>query len=307
MTRKGFPQIFSGCTFHFNGIIPRTLRHPSHSIEWRMAEAHGATCLAEQLPDVVTHLLYRPGYERSEKVRAAFRSRICCVPINWMLDSLLQSRMLHESLYRLEGIPTEALPTSSSTILPHHQHAYFMQHHETFALQGAGARQVGSAAKQLQAALVNKAHAQLKIDAPPPLDPIPALVPRVTAAVWQTKPSPGARSMFRGLRFCFAGDEIAEEASAAVAAHGGVVVSDPSNSTHVVFTSDTKKSSIMLSAVQHLDVCGEDDAPFVFVASNWLLDCMYIESLVPPYGPYTATSKLLATLRKRASRAADGS
>ena len=70
LERSGFPQIFQDLVIHFNGIIPRTLKHPSHSIEWRMAERHGARCTNVFDPQVVTTLVYRTGYERSDKVLA---------------------------------------------------------------------------------------------------------------------------------------------------------------------------------------------------------------------------------------------
>lgn len=37
LDRRGVPQIFSGFTIHFNGVIARNLVHPSHAVEWRMA------------------------------------------------------------------------------------------------------------------------------------------------------------------------------------------------------------------------------------------------------------------------------
>ncbi|KAG5492364.1 hypothetical protein GH5_01283 [Leishmania sp. Ghana 2012 LV757] len=127
LDRHGVPQIFSGYSFHFNGIIPRTIMHPSHSVEWRMAERHGATCCASFDPSVVTILIYRPGYERSEKCRACIENHtnIFCVPIAWMMDSLLQSRQIHPSLYRLKSVPPVANPTGGGANLPHHQHPFY--------------------------------------------------------------------------------------------------------------------------------------------------------------------------------------
>ncbi|KAG5467061.1 hypothetical protein LSCM1_01242 [Leishmania martiniquensis] len=127
LDRRGVPQIFAGYSFHFNGIIPRTIVHPSHSVEWRMAERHGANCCATFDPSVVTTLIYRPGYERSEKCRSCIEkhTNIPCVPISWMLDSLLQSRQIHPSLYRLTSVPPVANPTGGGTTLPHHQHPFY--------------------------------------------------------------------------------------------------------------------------------------------------------------------------------------
>ncbi|CBZ31032.1 conserved hypothetical protein [Leishmania mexicana MHOM/GT/2001/U1103] len=127
MDRRGVPQIFSGYNIHFNGIIPRTIMHPSHSVEWRMTERHGATCCVNFDPAVVSILVYRPGYERSEKCRTCIEqhTNIPCVPIAWLLDSLLQSRQIHPSLYRLTRVLPVANPTVGGTDLPHHQHPYY--------------------------------------------------------------------------------------------------------------------------------------------------------------------------------------
>ncbi|KPI90727.1 hypothetical protein ABL78_0163 [Leptomonas seymouri] len=127
LERRGVPQVFAGYFFHFNGIIPRTIVHPSHSVEWRMAERHGASCCTSFAPNVVNILIYRPGYERSEKCRSCIEryTNIPCVPISWMLDSLLQSRQIHPSLYRLTAVPPVANPTVRGTNLPHHQHPYY--------------------------------------------------------------------------------------------------------------------------------------------------------------------------------------
>ncbi|CAJ1035490.1 hypothetical protein, conserved [Leishmania lindenbergi] len=127
LDRYGIPQIFSGYFVHFNGIIPRTLIHPSHAVEWRMAERHGATCCTTFDPSVVNIIVYRPGYERSEKCRICIErySSVSCVPIGWMLDSLLQSRQIHPSLYRLTSVPAVANATVRGTNLPHHHHPFY--------------------------------------------------------------------------------------------------------------------------------------------------------------------------------------
>jgi hypothetical protein len=224
-----------------------------------------------------------------------------------MLDSLLQSRQLHESIYRLEAVPAEAMPTSNSTVLQHHQHPYFMQHYEEFIPEGVTSNaHSGSAAQQLQAALMNRAQKATKMEAPPKLEPIPELVPRLRGATFVTNPSAAARSLFRGMRFVFAGDELADDATPAIEAHGGKVLKGPGSlqaATHVVFTSADKKSDTMLGAVEELQRRADGGlAALTLVASNWLLDAMFLESAPPALGPYTATEKLLATLAKRLSK-----
>lgn len=136
LSRKGTPQIFSGMRVHFNGIIPRTLKHPSHSVEWRMAERHGAVCEMVFDPATTNLLIYRPGYERSDKVRLCVERyhNIHCIPISWLLDSLLQSRQIHPVLYRLQSVPSVALPTVRGPVLPHHQHPFYVMHAEEYAL-----------------------------------------------------------------------------------------------------------------------------------------------------------------------------
>ena len=136
LDRSGVPQIFQDLVIHFNGIIPRTLKHPSHSIEWRMAERHGARCTNVFDPQVVTTLVYRTGYERSDKVRLCVERymRIPCVPVAWMLDLLLQSRQIHPSLYRLQAVPAVALPTVRGSNLPHQQHPFFVMNADEYAL-----------------------------------------------------------------------------------------------------------------------------------------------------------------------------
>lgn len=137
MDTRGIPQVFKGLVIHFNGIIPRTLRHPSHAIEWRMAERHGARIEANFDPEVVTTLVYRPGYERSDKVRLCieqYSMKIPCLPITWMLECMLQARRLHPNLFRLQFVPSVALPTSKGSVLPHHQHPFYVQNVAEYAL-----------------------------------------------------------------------------------------------------------------------------------------------------------------------------
>jgi hypothetical protein len=101
-----------------------------------MAERHGATCDIVFDVSQTNILVYRPGYERSDKVRLCLTryQHIPCVPISWLLDSLLQSRQIHPVLYRLQAIPTVALPTVRGPLLPHHQHPYYVLNAEEYAL-----------------------------------------------------------------------------------------------------------------------------------------------------------------------------
>lgn len=126
LDRKGIPQIFAGFCFHFNGIIPQVLKHPSHAVEWRMAERHGAVC-SVSFDESVNLLVYRPGYERSDKCRYCVGSRkVNAVPISWMLDSLLETRQINISFYRLTAIPDFAKITTVGSNLPHYEHPFFL-------------------------------------------------------------------------------------------------------------------------------------------------------------------------------------
>ncbi|CCW68970.1 unnamed protein product [Phytomonas sp. Hart1] len=127
MDRHGVPQIFAGYAIHFNGVIPRTILHPSHSIEWRMVERHGAVCIPKFDPVTVNLLLYRQGYERSEKCRLCveYHTHIPAVPITWMMESLMQSRQIRPALYRLNSIPALAGSSMIGNVIPHHNHPYY--------------------------------------------------------------------------------------------------------------------------------------------------------------------------------------
>lgn len=134
MDRKGIPQIFAGYSIHFNGVIPRTLMHPSHAVEWRMAERHGAVCMMDFTSDV-NLLVYRPGYERSDKCRRCVESGpAVAVSIRWMLDSLLETRQIHPSIHQLKFIPDVATATPKGTDLPHYQHPYFVLKAKEYAI-----------------------------------------------------------------------------------------------------------------------------------------------------------------------------
>lgn len=134
LDRKGIPQIFAGFCIHFNGVIPRILKHPSHAVEWRMAERHGAMCSVD-FDDKVNLLVYRPGYERSDKCRRCISSnRVSAVPIIWMLDSLLETRQISISFYRLTAVPEVAKCTTSGSSLPHYEHPFFLLKAKEYAI-----------------------------------------------------------------------------------------------------------------------------------------------------------------------------
>jgi hypothetical protein len=309
MPTRGYPQLFAGMVMHWNGVIPRTLKHQSHSIEWRMAEAHGAKCEVDFIPDRVTHLIYRPGYERSEKVRAAItRLGIRCMPITWVLDSLLQSRALHESLYRLSEVPTQALPTGSGAMLQHYHHPYFAAHYSTFSIPGldCGGPEGASTRSKMVGSSAAASREDDRLDLPQ-LRAIPTVERRVAAQAWPT--TVGSTDLFLGASMFFASapasDDEGQARERAIIAHGARVVRDLGDATHVIYNVDDKKSDAMQQAVVlRDDRTAQGDESLVLATEAWLLDCLFLNEAVPPAAMYAPSDKLLSTLRKKAARAA---
>ena len=342
MEKRGVPQIFSGLVFHFNGIIPRSTKHPSHSVEWRMAERAGAKCAVDFDLGTLTTLIYRPGYERSDKVKLCVErhsSTVNTVSINWMLDSLLQSRQIHPSLYRLTQIPAVALPTVKGIILPHHQHPYYVVNAEEYSI---------SPLPQQQARIVLKSKTQSgDVEPPPKAREVPAFqwvtVPIFQAAaealgvdkptivsdaevdefentarrsrgVEVLKAAKNRRNpkLFAGVVFALSEALSKDAAIKAALTNFGAKVADVNPSdfaasikeagvTHVLYDHDDKKSDMLISATALLETDG--GAAPVFCEANWAEDCLTLDEMLPCVGPYVPTAKLLATLaKKRAKR-----
>ncbi len=321
----GWPAIFKGMVFHFNGVIPRTLKHSSHSIEWRMAEAHGAR-VTNDFPQGVTHLIYRPGYERSEKVRMSIaRLGVKCMPIAWMLDSMLQSRELYEGLYKLTQIPAQALPTSSGVMLAHYQHPFYVGNSDSFQIPGydGGGPESASLVKKNESG-GGSGGVSSSISGGggsgsggqsgpttdpagfPKLQPIPEVVPRVAAAHY---PSESGNSMLFAdcnFYFTFAATE-GDNREAAIEIHGGKVLTNNTmeGTNYFIYHPEDKKSEDMIQAILYHDnevAKGDEGNPPVFVNVNWLLDCFFLDEIVPPTSFYMPTEKLMSTLRKKAAR-----
>lgn len=308
--QSGWPQIFTGMVFHFNGVIPRTLKHTSHSIEWRMAEAHGARVTGD-FPERVTHLIYRPGYERSEKVRAALvKHNVKCMPIAWMLDSMLQSRELFENLYKLAQVPAQALPTSSGVMLAHYQHPYYVANAEAFAVpgyDGGGPESAALLSKKEETGAGNGGGGGGADPAGfPKMQPIPAVESRVAASFYPS--TSGNPVLFHGasIFFTFAATE-GDNRERAVEKHGGLVLTNTmEGATYIIYHPDDKKGELMQQAVLFYDakVATGDQQPPALVTVSWLLDCFFLDEIVPPTGLYVPSEKLMGTLRKKAARAA---
>ena len=341
-----FPQIFRSLTFHFNGVIPRTLKHPSHSIEWRMVEAHGATCAAELEPARVTHLIYRPGYERSEKVRSCITKHgIPCMPVNCVLDSMLQSRALHESLYRLGEVPPHANGIGPGSLLPHHQHPYFVANHGWFELRelSGGSSAASGSSAAVGGGEMTGAHSSFAGsfgkaatggaprfgpkgvgEAPPQISAINISEVSLRTSRQKSWPPAGAhnRFLFSNMTFTFAQGKLDLDGNPDHAAMAQCVTSrgaaaldglSPAT-THLIFASDDKKSNAMVAAVAAMDSLREGgarsgpptcNAALVLASLAWVQDCVWLGEVLPVLGEYGASDKLLATLRKRRLRSGE--
>lgn len=305
----GQPLVFEGMHIHFNGVIPRTMRHISHSAEFRMAERHGA--VVEEIFDVtrVTHLVYRVGYERSDKVRRALRANIPCLPIDWFLESLMQSRPLLVGPMRLRAVPDASLPTTAGLDLPHHSHPFYVAHGDEYLLEqpspqgpsfvvpakggGGGDRRGADGADA-----AGGGGALFVYPAPMP----PLSVRNCVAAACAAPVRADTSGLFGGIRAALT-PHVAATCGGAIAAfqaRGGSVVDTHDSATHVVFASDDKKGQLMQDAAAAL----EAGAPLLLVTIGWIEDSLMLAELLPPVGPYAATAKLLQTLAKRRTRGA---
>ncbi|CAD2216540.1 hypothetical protein AGDE_12456 [Angomonas deanei] len=346
MSRHGVPQIFAGFCIHFNGIIPRTLIHPSHSVEWRMAERHGAVCLPKFDPRQVNLLIYRMGYERSEKCRACLEkyTHVHVVPITWMLDSLLQSRQIHPMLYRLTSIPAVAQPTVKGTNLPHHQHPYFQINKDDYAIptsfpQKKGGEQPLKAIKgismkagevppdmadklppffdidPLQYTNVDVFEAALKCGAAKGKaaaadDDNDEIEERRKGAGIELLASQSAlnkvdKMLLSGITAALSpalqkNDKIIKTlemcGAKVLKVDGSVEDALKNEATHVLYAHEDKKSDMMIVAA-HLVAT---DLPGLQLAqSNWVEDSLILGELLPLYGMYVPTPKLMETLNKK--------
>lgn len=344
MEKRGVPQIFSGLGFHFNGIIPRSLKHPSHSVEWRMAERAGAKCAVEFDLGTLTTLIYRPGYERSDKVKLCVErhpSAVNTVSINWMLDSLLQSRQIHPSLYRLSQIPAVALPTVKGTILPHHQHPFYVVNADEYTIVPLP--------QQQQTRMVLKSRTEAgDVEPPPKAREIPApqwacvsileaaanattaekskevatdddveefenTARRGTKGIEVLKDAKNRRNpkLFAGIVFALS-EAIATNATVKTAlTNFGAKVVDVDASGYAASIKEARvthvlfdhddKKSDMMISATVL-VETEGAAAPVFCETCWVEDCLTLDELLPCTGPYVPTAKLLATLAKKRSK-----
>ncbi len=306
-----------------------------------MAERHGAKVTEEMDLDEITHLIYRPGYERSEKVRRAFAKKndIHVVPISWFLDSLLQSRPIHEAMVSLKAIPDTPTPVGKGTVLPHHGHPFYAANAEDYeiltpeereamkqetealrqeaASKGAARRETSVVAGS-SAAAGGAAGGAADMRTVPPLPQFgPLKTHRTPLAQVQC-----SKHLFTGISFVFSPSCETEGFPLIAKEHGAREVRlqletsaapmDLSTATHVVYHNSDKKSSFMLDAVSQLLPSGSPasaaapstvagGAAFL-VSQQWFEDCLLMNERIPELGPYTPSEKLLTTLQKKKAK-----
>eukprot|EP00659_Diplonema_papillatum_P005709 gene5709-8715_t len=113
LSKEGVPQIFEGVKCAFTGIIPRSLPHWSLWKEWQLAEQRGARPLNE-ITTRCTHLIFKEGFERSDKVRKA-RNMACNMKIvcsEWFYQSVALGVRLDEDPYTLSNPQTKLVASS---------------------------------------------------------------------------------------------------------------------------------------------------------------------------------------------------
>eukprot|EP01064_Diplonema_japonicum_P022229 TRINITY_DN3191_c0_g1_i5.p1 TRINITY_DN3191_c0_g1~~TRINITY_DN3191_c0_g1_i5.p1 ORF type:complete len:315 (+),score=39.74 TRINITY_DN3191_c0_g1_i5:51-995(+) len=112
LDKEGIPQIFEGVRCVFTGIIPRSIPHWSEWKEWQEAEQRGASPLNEITMDM-THLIYKEGFERSDKVRKSQKmGNVKVVCSEWYYQSVSLGVRLDEDPYNLT-LPQKKLVAAS--------------------------------------------------------------------------------------------------------------------------------------------------------------------------------------------------
>eukprot|EP00759_Apiculatamorpha_spiralis_P014893 PhF_6_TR21657/c4_g3_i1/m.30862 len=295
--KNKFPQIFAGCRFHFNGIVQKSLLSQSFNKEWRMAQAHGADCVAEfdvRSTKQITHLIYRRGYERSDKVRAAVsNTQIFVVPVEWMLDCMMARQRLPEAEIRLITIPVRALPLDpTATTLEHHKHPYYVANQERFPEPS-----VTEVAQAKQAVKLAQSKSKSMQGAPIMKVPKPPEVTITSLEVWP-KLLPGAKfpPLFGGTRMLFSDGCPAEAKQCAVAF--GATLQNPEvglapGVTHLIYCNEDRKSPIVAQGILG-GLAALQIAPLI-----WVQDSIQARELLPNAGPYTIPQKLLNSVKKK--------
>ena len=292
--RDKFPQIFDGLRFHFNGIVQKSLLSQSFNKEWRMAVAHGAECTTEcdlRSVKMISHLIYRRGYERSDKVRAAcLNPKAFVVPVEWMLDSMMAKQRLPEGDVRLKEIPLRALPLDpNSTSLEHHRHPFYVANHEKFPEPSAvEVTRAKTTAKQHQEES-KKENSMVKV---PLLEAtnLTVIEPWPIAAKSQLPVLSGCRLLFT--------ESCPAQAKECVAQHGAIVVTSEQGLaapglTHLIYAPEDRKSPLMAQAILAAK------SSLVITPLLWVQDCVQAKEHLPNAGPYVIPAKLLNAVKKK--------
>lgn len=292
--RSKYPQIFTGCRFHFNGIIPKSLLSLSFNKEWRMAVAHGAECTTDcdlRSSNMITHLIYRRGYERSDKVRAAcLNPSVFVVPVEWMLDSMMEQQRMPEAGVRLCQVPLRSLPIDlTATSLEHHRHPFYVANHDKFPEPSAAEMAQAKAA----ARVIQETGSKLQKLAPPPAEPTLTVI-----EPWPVGAQKAQLPVLSGTTILMS-DGCPAEARTCAQQHGALLapageagLSTP-GLTHLVYAPEDRRSPHLARAV----VMGS--ASLIIAPLLWLQDCVQAKEHLPNAGPYVIPPKLLNSLRKK--------
>eukprot|EP01062_Namystynia_karyoxenos_P005874 TRINITY_DN12021_c0_g1_i1.p1 TRINITY_DN12021_c0_g1~~TRINITY_DN12021_c0_g1_i1.p1 ORF type:complete len:319 (+),score=91.26 TRINITY_DN12021_c0_g1_i1:97-1053(+) len=259
LPKEGIPQIFEGMRMVFTGIIPRSIPHSSEWKEWQIAEQRGAKPM-DGLNEQMTHLIYREGYERSEKVKRALKMKGCNVKVliaDWFYQSVNLGMALDEAPYDLRA--------------PH--------------------RQLRSAKVQDQAGDIATSYSAqiMKIGTGvPPGVPVGKQVSKALGPngvySWLVIPkdkNPLFASAAIGAAFS---DGVPEKDRQLAAAYSAKLCKSPGDAeaTHLICAPGDEGASCVAEARQHC---------LFIVTLEWMHNCIQCQEVLPAYGPYKVVKR----------------
>eukprot|EP01063_Lacrimia_lanifica_P019688 TRINITY_DN27142_c0_g1_i1.p1 TRINITY_DN27142_c0_g1~~TRINITY_DN27142_c0_g1_i1.p1 ORF type:complete len:324 (+),score=124.27 TRINITY_DN27142_c0_g1_i1:58-1029(+) len=260
LKKDGIPQIFEGMRCVFTGIIPRSIPHWSEWKEWQEAEQRGARPLNE-ISSEMTHLIYKEGFERSDKVRKAQKQgNVKCVCSEWYYQCISLGVKLDEDPY-LINLPQKKLVAAS--------------------VQNATKDIVASYTEQLAA--INATLDAVTKAGTADLEPV-----RVSIALmedgnfhWMGKPKE-ARPLFQDCMIAYS-DAVPTSHRDLVSAYAGKLTTNLKDATHLVIAPEDEGSKVVAEGVK----------AGVSVASLlWVEHCIQLLELIPAMGPYDVGAKL---------------
>eukprot|EP01059_Diplonema_ambulator_P001019 TRINITY_DN10792_c0_g1_i2.p1 TRINITY_DN10792_c0_g1~~TRINITY_DN10792_c0_g1_i2.p1 ORF type:complete len:318 (+),score=48.16 TRINITY_DN10792_c0_g1_i2:133-1086(+) len=258
LSKEGIPQIFEGMKCVFTGIIPRSIPHWSEWKEWQEAEQRGAQPLND-ISQEMTHLIYKEGFERSDKVRKTQRlgCGIKIVCSEWFYQSVSLGVKLDEDPYNLT-LPQKKLIASS----------------------------VHGTTKELTDKYVDTLATISNTIRP---SPTAKLTTRPSAALnedgefmWLVPPKQ-EQPLFQDCTMVFTKNvpEKIKQLARAWSAKESNSVAD-ADSSHLVVAPEDEKSSIVKDACQK---------NLAVVSIDWVKHCVQLREVMPGIGPYEITTK----------------